>query len=492
MIKNLPTYDEARKAIRGGKDPVAFLHLGILYAQGIGVTQNQILAHYFLKKALDMGCKEAEEYINIQYESGKKDFAADIESYISDDCSVSRETIAKLRARVDVERKAKHYGNLSKIRKHLALIYPEYNCEKAIEDVLSGRDTMDADILYSTSTLDNRSEIYLELQERLLSQLYAHVESDDDMWEYIDTAALGKDESELAQCVVNLTSSYDNICEKYNVEKKEIYDLESLGLYPYIKIQKMVTLRQQGFRCLLSIKDIDPIINDEFLEKLDDDQALLDVCEKIKDQDLQLFLISFVELNIDLDSLEITSLSLLRSYRNNDLAPLVEHINAFVDRLNKAGIKNHLPFYTIELLPHIDLSKEHIDSNKDTINHDMIHSKIDIADTDKDVQFEHPLSNEAGIKGKYSILQNDKGDIMVIIDAREGEPDDPRFIYDGSIALLFRNFDSNVLFRNIDPKAMAVLEDVTEVLVVELLNDDVTREYVAPLRRVKDVNSLII
>ena len=63
MIKNLPTYDEARKAIRGGKDPVAFLHLGILYAQGIGVTQNQILAHYFLKKALDMGCKEAEEYI---------------------------------------------------------------------------------------------------------------------------------------------------------------------------------------------------------------------------------------------------------------------------------------------------------------------------------------------------------------------------------------------------------------------------------------------
>ena len=51
MITNLPTYDEARKAIRGGKDPVAFMHLGILYAQGIGVTQNHILAHYFLKKA---------------------------------------------------------------------------------------------------------------------------------------------------------------------------------------------------------------------------------------------------------------------------------------------------------------------------------------------------------------------------------------------------------------------------------------------------------
>ena len=491
-MTKLPSLAGAQKALKGGKDPRAFLHLGILYAQGLGTEQDDLLATYFIKKALDMGCKEAEEYINIQYESGKKDFAVDIESYISDSCSVSRETVAKLRARVDVERKAKHYGNLSKIRNHLALIYPEYNREKAIEDILSGRDTMDADILYATSTFDNRSEIFLELQERLLSQLYAHVESDDDMWEYIDTDALGKDESELAQCVVNLTSSYDNICKKYNVERKEIYDLESLGLYPYIKIKTMVTLRQQGFRCLLSIKDIDPIINDEFIEKLDDDQALLDVCEKIKDQDLQLFLISFVELNIDLDSLEITSMSLYRAYRNNNLAPLVEHINAFVGRLNKAGIKNHLPYYTIGLLPHIDLSKEYVDLRKFTINNDIVYSENDIVDTNKDDQSERPLSNDAGVKGKYSILQNDKGDIIVMIDAREGEPDDPRFIYDGSIALLFRNYDSNVLFRNIDPKAQASLEVVTKVLVVEVLNEDVTREYVAPLRRVKDVNSLII
>ena len=118
----------------------------------------------------------------------------------------------------------------------------------------------------------------------------------------------------------------------------------------------MATLRRQGFRCLLSIKDVDPMITDEYLEKLEDDQALLDVCEKIKNQDLQLFLISFVELNIDLDSLQITSLHLLHSFRNHNLDPLVEHINAFVDRLNKAGIKNHLPYYTLRNLPPIDLS----------------------------------------------------------------------------------------------------------------------------------------
>jgi hypothetical protein len=221
---------------------------------------------------------------------------------------------------------------------------------------LSGLNTTDADILFSTSTSGNWSEIYIEQQDRLLHQLYIQAESDDSMWEYINTNALGKDESELAQCLENLTSSYKSVCQKYNIKPQEIHSPGTLDLYPYIKVQTMATLRRQGFRCLLSIKDIDPMITDEYLEKLDDDQALLDICEKIKNQDLQLFLISFVELNIDLDSLQITSLHLLHSFRNHNLDPLVEHINAFVDRLNKAGIKNHLPIYTPELLPPIDLS----------------------------------------------------------------------------------------------------------------------------------------
>ena len=72
MVQKLPTYADAQKAICGGKDPKAFLNLGILYAQGIGTERNDILASYFIKKAIDMGCKEAEEYIKSEYESGKR------------------------------------------------------------------------------------------------------------------------------------------------------------------------------------------------------------------------------------------------------------------------------------------------------------------------------------------------------------------------------------------------------------------------------------
>ncbi|MBQ8671948.1 MAG: hypothetical protein IJ525_05460 [Alphaproteobacteria bacterium] len=103
------------------------------------------------------------------------------------------------------------------------------------------------------------------------------------------------------------------------------------------------------------------------------------------------------------------------------------------------------------------------------------------------------LSNEVGKKGRYTILQNAKGEIMIMMDSRAGGPENPRFIYDGSsTALLYRSQGSTVAFRDIDEEARAPLKAVNEVLVVEIENDDVEREYLVPTRLVKDVNNLII
>lgn len=358
MVQKLPTYADAQKAICGGKGSIAFLHLGILYAQGIGTEQNDTLVSYFIKKALDMGCKEAEEYIKSEYESGKKEFAKEVMSAFEGKRLITKENTAKQRAKVEVERKAKHYGQLSKIRKYLPLLYPEYNREKAMDDILNGRDTLDADILFSTCTTDNTSEIYLNSQDMLLQQLYAPFQKYDVTNDDIDAEMLGKDESELAQCLVNLTESYDTICQLYHVPKKEIFTLQTLKLFPYIKVKNLALLRQQGFRCLLSVKDIDPAISKDYLHNLSDDKALLDVCENIRDQDLQLFLISFVELNIDLDALEIDSLQLLRAYRSNNLAALADHLNAFAKRLTKYGFKHELPIFTTENIPQIDMRSQ--------------------------------------------------------------------------------------------------------------------------------------
>ena len=136
------------------------------------------------------------------------------------------------------------------------------------------------------------------------------------------------------------------------------------------------------------------------------------------------------------------------------------------------------------------VSEEEIQSTSDEFDKlldDFLKSPL--SDVDKN----SPLSNEVGQSGRYSILQNAKGEIMLMMDARVGEPDKPRFIYDGTDeALLYRSPESSVAFRKIAESAHDPIKNVSEVLVVEIFNDDVLREYTAPVRLVKDVNKLII
>ena len=136
---------------------------------------------------------------------------------------------------------------------------------------------------------------------------------------------------------------------------KEIFSIESIGLLPYIQIPSLVELRKQVFRSLLSIKNLDPNIQDQFLGHLDSDETLLNIVENVKDQDMQMFLISFVEVNIDIDILERKSLSLLQAYRKNNLEPLAEYLNAFVSRLTESGFKHQFPVFSTKNLPTIEL-----------------------------------------------------------------------------------------------------------------------------------------
>lgn len=95
-------------------------------------------------------------------------------------------------------------------------------------------------------------------------------------------------------------------------------------------------------------------------------------------------------------------------------------------------------------------------------------------------------------KNKYDILQNEAGEILIIIDSRAGGPENPRFVYDGSeTALLYRSKENAVIFNDIAVSARLPLKSVSSMLIVEVENEDVAREYVVPVRIVKDVKSLI-
>ena len=85
--------------------------------------------------------------------------------------------------------------------------------------------------------------------------------------------------------------------------------------------------------------------------------------------------------------------------------------------------------------------------------------------------------------GRYDMLQNAAGEILIIIEYREGGPENPRFVYDGgATALLYRTKDSAVVFENVAKEARLPLKSVSSMLIVEVENEDVAREYVVPVR----------
>lgn len=352
------SYDYIRKAIRHKDTPLAILRLGISYAKGIGAKENHVLANYFYDMALAMGCQEADQYIDQEYESGRRNLVQDVVKTINKTELPTLPIFANLLKRLDRERAKKNYGYLSELREYLSIIYPDYNPQKAVDDILNNRDTVDAGISYSLSTTRNQYDICIDLLDSLLAQLFAPITQDKGLFqviiEYGYADLVEGSERELLQCIVNLTASYDDVCEKYDIEKKEIAFMDPTELLPYFKVSLMNLLRRQAYRCLLSIKDIDPHI-DDYLNHLDNEEQLFNICEEIEDQEVQLFLISFIELNIDIEALMLNYHSLLDAYRRHQLGVLANHLNNFVKRLTDAGIKHDLPEFTVENLPKIEL-----------------------------------------------------------------------------------------------------------------------------------------
>ena len=91
--------------------------------------------------------------------------------------------------------------------------------------------------------------------------------------------------------------------------------------------------------------------------------------------------------------------------------------------------------------------------------------------------------------GCYDLLQNAAGEIMVVINKQPGEPENPRFVYDGEDRMLFYMSRSHAqMLKNIAPEARKPLMEVEEILVVEIENDDVAREYKVPMRVIKKLD----
>lgn len=335
-------YDYIRKAVRNNQIPQAFLRLGIMYDKGIGTASNQTLANYFFEKAHSMGSPEADRYIFQAYDEGKRDVVHTVENTLERPNRPSFATLTRLRKLVEREREKKNYGTLSKLRPHISMLFPDYDAEDAISDILEGKDTPNADIYYSLSTSDNYSEVDVKQQDQVLEEMFAPVLKDSRLlrrlWKTEERSLLTEAEFSVMRSSTSFSNTYVNNCMNFWVQRKDVPAIGPDQMLPYIAPSTLAAMRRKAVGCLLSMRGSHSLVEVEFLKNLDNDNALLDVCEKIRDEQLRLFLVSFIELNVDINILQQRYYSFLEAYRKKDQRPLVSYFRDFVQRMAEYGI----------------------------------------------------------------------------------------------------------------------------------------------------------
>lgn len=356
-------YHYIRKAIRHKTVPLAFLRLGICYNQGIGTTENHTLASYFFYQAYIMGVKEAGSFIDMDYDSGRRNFVKDFNNTLTYSKEEAPALLKVYQRQAERERINKNYGILSQFRDYIPSFYPDYNQKQGFDDFLNSRETVDADICYSLSTTNNYEEVDLDLIDRLLQQLYAPITQNQQLISDLASMedrylALHIYEKEFLQSNFDLIYAFKKICQRYPANKIAIIETDISNIIPYVKMSTITLFRKQAFRCLLAIKDLDPVIEDEFLANLGDDNQLLDIASMFcnADPDIASLLIAFISLNIDIRNLMIYIYQpLLKSYQKQQFDFLVSHLNQYVQSITDMDIEHDLPEFTKENLPEITL-----------------------------------------------------------------------------------------------------------------------------------------
>ena len=91
----------------------------------------------------------------------------------------------------------------------------------------------------------------------------------------------------------------------------------------------------------------------------------------------------------------------------------------------------------------------------------------------------------------YQILKKDN-DLSLMIEQQPMAPDGPVFIYDGGdTALFFRDWGCQLRLRGLSEPTGSLLKTATEICVFETQGEEIVRRYIAPVRIVSDVKSLM-
>jgi DNA-binding transcriptional MerR regulator len=146
------------------------------------------------------------------------------------------------------------------------------------------------------------------------------------------------------------------------------------------------------------------------------------------------------------------------------------------DALTLIALQKGIPIEKIQRI--IDELKPESSEEFDKLLQDFLDNDLDEATADS-VEL-----NDA--TNRYDLLQNGAGEIMIIINGEDSPPENPRIVYDGGDEMmLYINKTRALMLNSLTIEAQKAMLNVENVLVVEVKDDDVLREYNVPVRIVK-------
>lgn len=260
---------------------------------------------------------------------------------------IPKETIEKLKKTM-IKQLENNLGQLhifdsSRI---LNILFPDYN-EKDIFNKYAFS-SKEAQKLFYALNYANGNEVEVDLQDDFLERLHTLITFDKTLIENVENC--DSDVRELIQAMVNYQASYNAVCKKEGISSSEYYLPRAEYLFPYMPSSVCAKISYDTFNLFLSLHDTIPDIYAPMLPILRDDSAMLDYIETIKDQDLQLFLISLVEIKIDIETIMLNNWGLYNNYKENNKKPIVDYLNKIIDKYGDK-VKSKETVYTLDNLP---------------------------------------------------------------------------------------------------------------------------------------------
>lgn len=240
-------------------------------------------------------------------------------------------------------------GYLRKRRQHFDVLFPDYKPERIENGDFSNE--RDFRLFYVAHTELKGDNIVTDYALSDIFKPFDDVKLRDKIIATEDAKIVNA--GDFAQAIINYIEAYNNLC-KINpyIQKEHIDNFEFGMLVPIASPVQMQEYGMQTMKALISVRSLFGNKWSEILSNYNNHEKLLDIAEVMDhDQDLQLLLIEYVEVQLELDDFFQYIEKVQTMHFDNNRQGIADELNAYVNRLNDNSISNNLPYYTSDNLP---------------------------------------------------------------------------------------------------------------------------------------------